>query len=97
LIGCSEACLSPFETGSEYSVVDWNAPAKLIERDDDGSELAYHFTELKSGALSVLVSEVMLMPTIARARVLIDAAGQGTFNVGDIANLAARDDFPAAD
>ncbi|MFM2100241.1 MAG: hypothetical protein RLZZ366_1780 [Pseudomonadota bacterium] len=77
-------------------MVDWNAPAKLIERDDDGSELAFHFTELKSGSLSSLVGEVMAMPTMARARVLIDAAGQGTFNVGDIVGLAARDDFPAA-
>ncbi len=76
-------------------MVDWQGPAKLIERDDDGSELSYNFKELQSGSLSELISTVMSMSTMERARVLIDAAGQGTFTVGDIAGLAARDDFPS--
>ncbi len=77
------------------SAVDWNFAAKLIERDDDGSEMAYDFHERASGTLATLVSQVAAMDTTARARMLIDAGSMGMLNVGQILDLSARDDFPA--
>jgi hypothetical protein len=73
---------------------DWNAPAKLIERDDSGSEMAYDFHERGTGTLGELVAKVAAMTPHDRARMVIDAGAQGTINVGQIIELAGRDDFP---
>lgn len=73
---------------------DWNAPAKLIERDDSGSELTYDFHERAVGTLGELVGKVAAMSAHERARLVIDAGAQGTINVVQIIELAARDDFP---
>ncbi len=76
-------------------VVDWSAPAKLLERRDGGSDLYFEFTELRSAPLAELVAHVAVMPASERARLVIDAGPAGTFNNGDILAFAARDDFPA--
>lgn len=76
------------------NTVDWNAAATLIERDDGGSELHYHFREVKKGTLGALVREVAAMDAAARARLVIDIAGASTINVGQIMELAAREDLP---
>jgi hypothetical protein len=73
---------------------DWNAPAKLIERGDSGSEMTYDFHERGAGTLGELVAKVAAMNAHERARMVIDAGMQGTINVGQIIELAARDDFP---
>jgi hypothetical protein len=73
---------------------DWNAPAKLIERDDSGSEMTYDFHERAAGTLGELVARVVAMTAHERARMVIDAGAQGTINVGQIIEMAARDDFP---
>jgi hypothetical protein len=72
---------------------NWKAPAKLLERQDAGSDMYIGFTQLKEGTLSSLISDVAAMIPAERARLVIDAAEQGTFAVGEILNLAAREDF----
>lgn len=74
--------------------MDWSKPAKLIERQDDGSEMFFEFRELASDTLQALVTRVATMPASERARMVIDAGTAGTFNVGEIVALAARSDFP---
>ncbi|AYJ87529.1 hypothetical protein D3Y57_18425 [Sphingomonas paeninsulae] len=73
---------------------DWNAEAKLIERDDMGSEMAYDFHERATGTLGELIAKVGAMSPHERARMVIDAGSQGTINVAQIVELAGRDDFP---
>ncbi|MBA3898206.1 MAG: hypothetical protein H0X36_13970 [Sphingomonadaceae bacterium] len=75
-------------------MTDWNASAKLIEREDSGSEMSYDFHERRTGALGELVREVVAMSPGERARLVIDAGPHGTLNVLAIMALAAQDDFP---
>lgn len=75
--------------------MDWSKPAKLLERQDGGSEMFFEFNEVASDTLQTLVTRVTAMPAAERARMVIDAGTAGTFNVGEIVALAARDDFPA--
>ncbi len=77
------------------TVTDWTLPAKLIERDDSGSELDYNFHERAAGSLADLIGKVASMDAIARARMLIDAGPMGMLNVSQVLDLARRDDFPA--
>ena len=72
---------------------NWNAPAKLLSRDDAGSEMFYEFRDLASGTLREMVAIVMAMDVVERARVLIDAGAAGTMAVGQIMTIASRDDF----
>lgn len=72
----------------------WAAPAKLIERDDAGSERSFDFHERGTGPLGGLVAKVVAMSASERARMLIDAGPIGTFNVAQIIELAGRSDFP---
>ena len=73
--------------------IDWTTPSKLLERDDAGSDLHFEFKEIGVGSLADLVSKVMILGATERARVVIDAGIVGTFNVGQIVELAARPDF----
>jgi hypothetical protein len=72
----------------------WNAPALLIERCDDGSDLQFEFRTIREGTLAELVRDVVAMDPAARARLVIDARGEGIFNVGDILALSQRPSFP---
>ncbi|MCA1662122.1 MAG: hypothetical protein LC648_08200 [Novosphingobium sp.] len=74
--------------------VDWDAPATLHERDDAGSDMHFHFRTLRQGPLGALVREVAGLPTAERARVVIDVAGGATLSVGEILDLAQREDLP---
>ncbi len=74
--------------------IDWNAPAKLTERDDRGSDLHYHFRTLSEGPLGELVRAVTAMSTTERARIVLEVAGGKTMNVGEILALAQREDLP---
>ncbi len=75
-------------------MTDWAAPAKLFERDDSGSERDYDFHERAAGPLSELVAKVAAMTAGERARMVIDGGASGMFAVGQILELAGRDDFP---
>lgn len=75
--------------------MNWDAGAKLLERQDGGSDMYYEFDEKRAGTLAELVGAVVAMPPADAARLVIDAGAQGTFNIGDIRALAGRDDFPA--
>lgn len=75
--------------------MDWSKPAKLLERQDGGSEMFFEFRELATDTLQALVTRVAAMPAAERARLVIDAGTAGTFNVGEIVGLAGRSDFPA--
>jgi hypothetical protein len=77
-------------------MTDWNAPAKLIERTDDGSDMSFEFEERGQGTLADLVRQVCGMGAHERARVVIDAGGQGTFNIGQILSMRNEDGFPGA-
>jgi hypothetical protein len=68
---------------------DWNAPAKLLERDDAGSEMFYEFKEVRAGSLRELVTHVSTLS----ARMVIDAGAAGTFAVDQILELARRGDL----
>jgi hypothetical protein len=74
--------------------INWNAPAKLIERDDAGSEMFYEFRDVAEGSLSHLVAQVTALDPISRARMIIDAGATGTFGVEQILELAGRVDYP---
>ncbi len=73
--------------------IDWTTPAKLLQRDDAGSDLHFEFKQIGVGPLADLVAKVMAMDATARARVIIDAGIVGTFNVGQIVELAERPGF----
>lgn len=74
--------------------INWDAPARLHERNDGGSDMFYDFKTLKSGSLAELIAHVMALPAEDRQRVVIDSAS-GSINIRDITTLAARPDFPA--
>ncbi len=74
--------------------IDWNVPATLTERDDTGSDLHYHFRKLRDGSLGELVRAVAAMPTAESARLVLEAPGGKTLNVGEILALAQREDLP---
>jgi hypothetical protein len=73
--------------------IDWNAPANLLERDDAGSDLHYEFKTIASGRLAELVRHVAALGSGDRARMVIDS-GNASYNVGQIMELAAREDLP---
>ena len=73
--------------------IDWNAPATLLERDDAGSDLHYDFKTIASGTLAELVRRVAALDAGDRARLAIDS-GNASLNVGQIMELAGRDDLP---
>ncbi len=74
--------------------IDWNVPATLTERDDTGSDLHYHFRKLRDGTLGELVRAVANMPVAESARLVLEAPGGRTLNVGEILALAEREDLP---
>ncbi len=74
--------------------IDWNTPAKLLERDDAGSEMFYEFKEVSAASLAALIAHVSALDTSTRARMVIDAGAAGTFGVDQIIELAGRGDFP---
>lgn len=78
------------------TIVDWNAPATLLERSDGGSELYFDFQQLGSGTLAALVARVAAMPPADISRLLIDSGTAGMLTVAQIMALAAREDFPGA-
>ena len=73
--------------------IEWNAPATLIQRDDAGSDLHYEFKTIASGSLAELVHRVAAMGINERARLVIDS-GTASYNVGQIMELAGREDLP---
>ncbi len=73
--------------------IDWDASATLLERDDSGSDLHYHFRTVEKSTLGALVRKVAAMSANDRARLVIDSGG-GTINVGEIMALAQREDLP---
>lgn len=75
--------------------IDWNSEAKLLERQDGGSELYVEFRELATASLVELVAKVVEMDPAVRARMVIDAGSAGMFNQTEILKLAGRADFPA--
>ena len=74
--------------------VDWNAAATLHHRDDGGSDMHFDFRELGKGTLGELVRRAAALPSDQRARLVIDVAGGRTLSVGEILELAKREDLP---
>ncbi len=75
------------------SDMDWGALARLLEREDGGSDMYVEFKERGAGTLGDLIDQVIALPAIDRARLVIDAGAQGMLNMGDIMALAERTDF----
>jgi hypothetical protein len=73
--------------------IDWKAPAKLQERDDSGSDMQYSFSTLREGPVGDLVRHVALLSSDHRARLVLEIPGGRTLNVGEILELAAREDL----
>ncbi len=76
--------------------IDWNRPAVLHERSDDGSEMYFDFEKIDEGTLGAMVARVAAMEPLDRSRVILDVLGQGNLSVAEIMALAARADLPAA-
>ncbi len=76
------------------TAIDWMAPAKLMERTDDGSDLYFDFTAISEGSLAALVRDVLQRRSGDRQRIIIDAGALGTLNIGQIIELSERIDFP---
>ncbi len=70
---------------------DWDAEARLCERDDAGSELQYNFTLIATGTLREMVGRVLAMDSDRRARVVIEVAGGKSLNIGEILALSAEE------
>ena len=68
--------------------LDWDAEATLHERDDDGSELQYNFTELATGPLRDIVARVAAMDSAQRARLVVAVSGGQSLAVSEILALA---------
>jgi hypothetical protein len=77
------------------TAIDWMMPAKLLERQDGGSDMYFDFTQLNEGALAPLVRTVAGLPSEQRARIVIDAGPLGTLGLTEILALAEREDFPS--
>ena len=77
-------------------MIDWQAPATMLERDDSGSDRDIDFRTIASGPLAALVAQVLAMQPAERARIVIDRGITGTIAFNDIMALAARSDFPGA-
>jgi len=71
--------------------LDWDAEATLHERDDDGSELQYNFTELTTGPLRDIVAQVAAMDSAQRARLVVAVAGGKSLGVSEILALAQEE------
>lgn len=78
------------------TALDWNAPARLLEREDGGSDMYVDFKERGAGLLCALIAQVTILPATERARMVIDAGVQGLFNVSGIMALSERADYPGS-
>ena len=78
------------------TAVDWKARAVLQQREDSGSDMFYGFETIGEGSLSDMVRQAMAMPPHDRARIVLDVAGMGMLNVGQVVELSQRDDYPRA-
>lgn len=76
------------------SAVDWQARTVLQQRDDAGSDMFVQFETLGEGSLADMVARVMAMPLQDRARIVLDVAGRGMLDVGQVTELSRRTDFP---
>jgi hypothetical protein len=74
----------------------WNSPATL-HRNDDGGGVLGGFKAVRSGTLADLVRFVMSLPEGERADYAIEKEGDHRLQLVEIAALARRLDFPAAD
>lgn len=68
--------------------LDWDAEATLHERDDDGSELQYNFTELATAPLRDIVAQVAAMDSAQRARLVVAVSGGQSLAVSEVLALA---------
>ncbi len=76
------------------TAVDWQAKTTLQQRDDAGSDMFVQFDTIGEGNLAEMVARVMAMSPHDRARVVLDVAGRGMLDVGQVTELSRRADFP---
>jgi hypothetical protein len=74
----------------------WNSPATL-HRSNDGGGVFGGFKAVRSGTLADMVRYVMSLPEEERADYAIEKEGDHRLQIAEIAALARRLDFPAAD
>lgn len=73
--------------------VEWNDRASL-HRVGAGDGLLSDATALNRGTFAELVRQVMAMPAEERGGYVIEKLGDREYRAGEIAELAARPDFP---
>jgi hypothetical protein len=73
--------------------IDWTAPATLHARHDAGPEGQGPSGPVREGALGELVRYVALLSAERRAHLTIEVAGGRTLDLGQILELAAREDL----
>ena len=74
--------------------IDWDAKATLQQRDDAGSDMFFAFDTIGEGTLAQMIGRAMQMPPMERARLVLDVAGRGMLDVGQIVELSRRSDYP---
>lgn len=73
--------------------VEWDDFSELHEKDDGGGILS-GFKSLHQGTLTELIRFVMHLPVEDRAKYVIAKSGDHRLDWNEIAELAARPDFP---
>ena len=73
--------------------VEWDDFSELHEQDDGGGILS-SFKALHHGTLAELVRFIMHLPAADRPKYAIEKSGDHRLDWSEIAELAARPDFP---
>lgn len=75
------------------STMDWDDRAALhLVGDNDG--LLADLTAVRRGTFGELIAQLMAMPQGERRKYVIEKAGDRQFGADEVAELAARADFP---
>ncbi|MGE3693319.1 MAG: hypothetical protein AB7F98_18235 [Novosphingobium sp.] len=87
---------SPPTFGTDPSLhgeVNWDDAAALHRRDDGGG-LLYDMKAVHRGTLAEVVRHFMLLPEADRRSYVIEKAGDHRLDWAEVAELAARPDYP---
>lgn len=75
-----------------HSGIGWNDPATLHR--NSGGGLLHELSAVKRGTFGELVRHVMSLPAGERSAYCIEKPGDHRYDAGEIAQLAARPDYP---
>ncbi|WP_324827241.1 hypothetical protein [Qipengyuania zhejiangensis] len=79
--------------GTHRPGIQWDDRASL-HREGDGDGVLDGAKGLRQGSFAELIAHIMLMDEAERGKYYIEKAGDRQFQAAEIAELAARPDFP---